>query len=533
MEPIAEGAQRSQGAQRGSNATVFPDGLSDARRRSVHGSRRRPGPGFSAISSHGTIVSMRRTYATQEEILARKLLNVLGSLAGLLIFAGVVFHFASSPPTPSEAGSPARGSAPAAHGGAPSDQETVSTFNDRLARIRLGAAPLAERTAAAEALHAQAQSPAEQRLVEALLRELAQEQDGEAVNRFNALRQQNVALTAANRFDEIETTLAAFQADNPRLEELVNGERRLLVKRRAAAFAEKEQAAHAAINRGDVEAVKKLAEEARPLAGPDEREEPARWIAEVEARRSAAEGGAPPAKVEPGAEVASVPPDAPKETAKEPSPAQPAAEGGKEPATESAPAATAQPFSGVVKAGLSGTFVIPEEQSAVTIDASKATILADTRIAPKELAERLTRGSALWILGVTVQKKGPAPEFGGELVQRTIEKARLAVAGKDFLPDLGWEDPACKGRRWLFGTVELAYPVLRVAVEGVTYTVAAGEPAPPVVLRAKVTALPALPEGAPLLVKGARSGTAIAADELIVPAPELAENQGYAGLFAR
>ena len=127
------------------------------------------------------------------------------------------------------------------------------------------------------------------------------------------------------------------------------------------------------------------------------------------------------------------------------------------------------------------------------VSAAGATICADSLIAEQDLADQLARGSPLWILGVPVQKKGAAPEFGGEAVERTIEKARVGIAGKDFLPDPAWEDPACKGRRWLFGTVELAYPVLRVTVEGATYTVDAAAPSPRIIRRVKTAALPAIP----------------------------------------
>jgi hypothetical protein len=208
----------------------------------------------------------------------------------------------------------------------------------------------------------------------------------------------------------------------------------------------------------------------------------------------------------------------------------PPAEAG--PATPPGEPAGAAPFAGVVTAGLSGTFIIPEEQSAAMVSAAGATICADSLVAEQDLADQLTRGSPLWILGVPVQKKGAAPEFGGEAVQRTIEKARVGIAGKDFLPDPAWEDPACKGRRWLFGTVELAYPVLRVTVEGATYTVDTAAPVPRIVRRVKTAALPAIPEGAGVWVKGMRRGTAIAAEELTVLAPELAGDEAYRALFA-
>jgi len=471
---------------------------------------------------------MRRALRTQEEILARKLLNFLGGCAALIVFAGIVFHLASTPPGALPAAAP-----PSAAGSAETSEDVAAAFNDRLARVRLGSAPLPERLREAESLLARAPTPTIRRQVEALLQELSQEADAAAIDAFNSLRQQNAALAAENRFDAIDAALAKFQAENPRLAELVNGERRLLAKRRDAAFAMKEAVAHAAIARGDVAAAARLAEEARPLVSPDEAVLIDTWVSQAETRRGGAPDTAPSAET--GPDIAAAPlrpvePDKPDETPVEPSEtdAQPW-EPEPRPASPEEPAA---PFAGIVTAGLSGTFVIPEERSAAMVNAAGATICADTLVPEQDLVEHLTRGSPLWILGVPVQKRGMTAEFGGETVQRTIEKARVGIAGRDFLPDLAWEDPACKGRRWLFGTVELAYPVLRVTVEGATYTLDTAAPLPRIVRRAKTTTLPALTEGAGVWVKGLRRGTAITAEELTVLAPELAGDEAYKALFS-
>ena len=93
---------------------------------------------------------MRRALRTQEEILARKLLNFLGGCAALIVFAGIVFHLASTPPGALPAAAP-----PSAAGSAETSEDVAAAFNDRLARVRLGSAPLPERLreADAEGLH--------------------------------------------------------------------------------------------------------------------------------------------------------------------------------------------------------------------------------------------------------------------------------------------------------------------------------------------------------------------------------------------
>jgi hypothetical protein len=482
---------------------------------------------------------MPKPHLSEEEILARKLLGFLGTTLGLLAFAGAVFFFLSTPPSAEEAPAAApshESPGPAGTGtsaGADVSPVILEAFKDRMAQVQLGGWPLVERKTEARRLLAGAPTAQLRADVEKLIADLAQEERFEKLAAFETVRHHVNVLALEKRFVEAEQALGAFAKGVEGFEDDTNELRRQLAGQRDRAYEQNRRLAAEAIARGDVDAATRLSRESVPLGPPDDRAAIEAWVKRAEERRGALATTQP--TKEP-AEIAELPPEG--------SSAGEDTEKAKESATEAHnPPSTSQEappsaegagtgesrkngFAEVVTVtGAEGTtFAATSSGTAVTVIANAAPCFLDERVPAEAFNETLRRGTGLWLLGQADKKQGVLKPFG-RIVVRKIENVACAFLPENFRPDTLSADAALQGRNWLFGKVELGFPVLRVSINNEPYLVIDDEIK--LVRRAKVDALPALPQGAAVWVEGRRENARIVANRIVVLASELASDPAY------
>jgi hypothetical protein len=455
-------------------------------------------------------------YQSREEVLARKLVGYLVTAFATLAFAAGAFTILSRPPEDEETPAPQ-----GAEQGEPlaADAGLVQACRDRLAQIQLSDWPLAERMAEAKRLLGRSPTAELRRQVEKLVGDLGQEQRFEQLAALEAVRRQATTLGAQKQFAQAEAAIGAFARDHPdfvrEAEELTAALRR----QRDRAFEDARVLAEQAIARGEVETATKLSREAIAFASDAERPAVLGWASRAEERRAKGVAGT---EVAAGAEEPAVAKAPPAEEA------PPVEEGPGQPEAPPPPAGASAPFTGF--AAVTGT-AAPSGVAAtvgdekVTIDLARATVLLDEVVPAAALSETLRRGMGLWVLGTATRKQVVMKPFGRTMVRQVDNVGLVFIAG-EVLPDPMWEDPSLKGRTWRFGLVELAFPILRIAMEDESFLVLPG--AAPFVRRTKPTEPPTIPAGARLLVVGTRQGARIAAERAIVLAAELADLPAYA-----
>ena len=467
---------------------------------------------------------MRRRYRSEEEILARKLLAFLGASFVLIVFAGVVFYIASTPPTfetPPLSDSSAEKTA----------EPMLEAFKDRIAQVQLGGWSLAERKAEARRLLEAAPTPKLKKEVELLIRDLEQEERFEKLAAFEAARRRAAEAAGENRFEEAEKILSDFGKENPEFASDIRQLKTRLKRKLEAAYLENERKAEEAIARGDVKTVRKLVDETLAFVRDESlKKRIAAWEGRAEERRRKL--SAPEVAAKPPTEPTKSAPLPPESSAAETPPAEaPPSEsspvsGRTETETPAAPAES-RPFADFLKVRRSGAEKVYEDKNgrAYSLDLGAAQIFVDETVPPQELPETLKRGTGLWILGRSRVRRGVLKPFG-RTVARTIDEVGFAFLPGNFFPDPAWKDPSSPGRKWLFGKVELGFPVVRVTLKkGGTFLVLAPELR--LLKRSETADPPELAPGTKLWVEGSVSGSEINAERVLILAPELAEDPTY------
>ena len=449
---------------------------------------------------------MAQRFYTHEELLARRLLGFLSAIVGLLVFAGVVFYAASFPPSRPVAPLP---DTPGATRAEDSTHAPTEAFVDRIARVRLGGRPLPERMADARRLRDLAPTPALVKEVDTLLGELTQEAHHEKRADFEKLRRENAERIISGRAAEAFAALDAFGARFSGFDDEVAQEKLRLDTLRRELLDETRRAAIAAADGGDVETVRTLAHTARLLATGEEARDIETWVARAEGRRRGLEATHPAV---PGDAEPAVPPPA-------------AASGDAAPAP---PAASGTAFRGFLTADGAGMFTPQDGSEALSLDVTSAAVLADEVLSDAERATLLPRGAGLWILGEATRTRARRRDFG-LVVERRISQPDFACLAAHILPDPSWQDPRAARRTWLYSTVEIAFPVLRLVIEEEAFLV--DDRALPVIRRGMLTALPPLAPGHAVWAEGTLRERTLAVARLVVLAPALAGNPAYRALL--
>ncbi len=465
---------------------------------------------------------MRRRYLSQEEIMARKLLGFLGGAFVILFFAGILFFISSTPPEIVAVSTQNKSNETAI------DEAFIEAFKDRIAQVQLGQWKLPERKAEAKRLLKAAPTARLRRDVEKLIKDLRQEERFERLADFEALRRSAAILAAKKRFSEAETALARFGKEHDQFADDVGQELRQLAKRRDRAYRMNERLAEERIARGDVAAVEKLSAETLAFATSAERLRVALWIDRAEerreslkqpvvARRPDTEPPVPPAQ---GPEQEPAVAVAPSGTAVKPIPGDTTPEPA-QPLTD-----TAGGFAGVVTAvaGDPIRVTITEGAAPVALSLEGARVLVDEFVPSEAFHDTVRRGAGIWLLG-RKQKQLRILKRLGKTIVRAIDEVTLAFMAGNFLPDPVWEDKTVPGRKWLFGKVELGFPVVRVAVDDETFLVMNENIV--LIRRTKAEGPPAVQKGSRLWVEGTRTPGGITAERVVLLAEKLARDPHY------
>ncbi len=448
---------------------------------------------------------MRRGTPSREELLARKLVRWVTGFLCILTFAGFIFHVASQPPAPPEGNEEVQ-TPPAV---LPDLQ--LQAFRDRLARVRLAGWPLEERKAEAQRLLRTAPTAELRAEAQRLLQDLKREEQYQRLLALQGLRRRVRKLAEEGDFTAASQLISEFRRKNPGLAAQLRQVEAELQRTKRRTFLEIAQQAETAIAAGDAQMAAELAGKALPLAPEEKREEVLAWPKRARARAE---------------ELAAL-----KEKPHPVSPSQPPAETASPQAQPHEKAVPEQPpaqeppggriFEGVVTAQANER-VRDSEGRLYVLDAGEADIFADKLLPPEALGNEVDRGTGLWIFGRAVERKGLLRPFG-RTVARTIEDVSLAVLDGTILPR---HASGKQKAAWLFGKVELAFPVLRVTLEdGKTFFVSSRTV--PVVKRAQLPILPPIKEGATLYVEGRVNGETLRADKVILLAASLAKNPAY------
>jgi hypothetical protein len=201
--------------------------------------------------------------------------------------------------------------------------------------------------------------------------------------------------------------------------------------------------------------------------------------------------------------------------------------------TEPPPAGQAPPFAGLVTvsdAQPGSVQVTPVGGGApLELRTGPGQVLEDELLSADAVGEEIKPGTGVWLLGKRVEKQGRLKPFG-RIVVRTVEDVSFGFVAGTVLPDSSWEDAAAPGRKWLFGKVELSFPVFRVTIDGTSYLLS--EEGVKILTRKDHGEFSRLTTGRMLWVKGTREDGTITPTRVVILSDALENEPAYRAWYA-